>query len=308
MRGRTSDLLMWVGADHYPTVELFLREAEQMGVSKGVAQVPAGTVLEKSLLFLAHDEAARMVCGACRGRGVKRGRLVIELVERQGRKWVPVEPVERREVATAAKFRAVKDKTYAESGRARTWQPAAGQGRCEKCAGRGEVPVGRIFGVCRIDRLELVFDCLAAAKEYKDRREACGRRDPVRVTYVVGGVDDGRRLAGYRRIGGLYLTTSQDSLPAMQELAGKLGPKFKTRGPIVVFPTPVAYHGGRFRGAKVVEGAELLKKVRVSGDRKRKRKAKRVTKHRPTHPRGNSRARSQGKGHAAAGAHRARRR
>lgn len=300
---RPADILMWVGADHYPTIASFVGEAERMGVAKGIAQVPVGVKLGQSLLFLAHDEAARMTCRACRGRGVARGRLTVELVERRNRRWVPVEPTQRRTVGSAGEFRRLRDATYAESGRARSWRGAPGHGRCAACAGRGEVPAGRIFGVCRIDRLELVFDCQAAATEYEDRRERCGHRDRVKVTYVVGGEDDGRRRAGYRRIGGLYLV-SQDTPQAATDLAGQLGNGCEAHGPLIVFSRPVAYPGGRFLGAAVVDGADILRQARGAASRRKKVKRARP---RPAAARGDRRppARRAKRAEAAArGAHR----
>ena len=53
-RTKAVDLLMWVGASHYPTVASFVREAHKLGVSKRVAQVPVGVRLGRSLMFLAH--------------------------------------------------------------------------------------------------------------------------------------------------------------------------------------------------------------------------------------------------------------
>lgn len=272
MPRRPADLLMWVGANHYPTVESFVTEVEVMGVSKRVSQVPAGVRPGQSLLFLAHDEAARVRCEACRGLGVSSGGIVAELVERKGRRWVAVDPPERRPVASAAALKKLHQAMYAGSGRSRGWRAAKDLPRCTACAGRGEVPAGRIFGVCLIGQVDLVFDCQSAADEYRGRMERFEHKDRVSMTYVIGGMDDGRRRCGYRKIGGTYLTACDDALQKLQDLAGRVGGGARVVGPLVVFGAPVAYPGGRFLGAKLVDGATILRSVMAMGRVKRARR------------------------------------
>ncbi len=286
-RKKAVDLLMWVGAAHYPTVTSFTREASKMGVSKRVAQVPVGVQLGKSLLFLAHDEAARVPCRSCKGKGVLKGKLQIELVKKVGRRWEPVTrpskkgPVAiRQQVATAAKFRTLRDDEYHFSERKHKWRVVPGQRMCPDCAGRGELPDGRVFGFCVIERLELVFDCPGAATEYKDRMDAKGVRDRVPVTYVSGADKEPRRGCGYRKIGGYYLVaSSEDARQQAQELVRGLGTGFGAHGPLIVFPEPVTYPESRFRAAKVVDGAKIMKAA----------KGARRTRKRVSRPRSNAR-------------------
>ena len=286
-RTRTANLLMWVGASHYPTVTSFVREAARMGVSKRVAQVPVGVKLGRSLLFLAHDEAVRVTCASCKGRGVEKGKLKIELVKKVGRVWEPVlKPSKKgavgiqRRASTAKSFREARNATYGSSDRKRMWRLVAGQKVCKACKGRGERPDGRIFGFCVVERLELVFDCPSAATEYKERMEALRRRDRVPVTYVSGVDKEPKRGCGYRRVGGHYLVaTGADASQEARTLAGGLGAGFKAHGPLVVFPEPVAYPTGRFRAAKVVDKDRILKAAKTVAKRldrasRRKRRAK----------------------------------
>lgn len=59
--------LLWVGAEHYPTIEDFVKEAAELGVSKRMSN-PAvcKRVVESGLpVLLAHDEGRRKVCPAC---------------------------------------------------------------------------------------------------------------------------------------------------------------------------------------------------------------------------------------------------
>lgn len=49
--------LMWVGAEHYPTVESWYEEARRLGVSKRMATIPKELVLGKSFILVAHPKA-----------------------------------------------------------------------------------------------------------------------------------------------------------------------------------------------------------------------------------------------------------
>ena len=287
---KTTNILMWVGASDYPTVTSFVREASKLGVSKRVArgQVPVGVKPGRSLLFLAHDEAVRVTCASCGGRGVEKGKLRIELLKKKGRLWEPVyKPsgkgaVEiRQTVATAKKFRDVRDSTFRRSGRKQKWRSVPGQKLCPECRGRGERPDGRIFGFCVVERLELMFDCASAATEYRERRETLKKRDRVPVTCVSGVGDEPRRRCGYRRVGAHYLvSTRQEALENAQGLAVCLGIGFKAQGTLVVFPVPVAYPKARFRASKVVDKNRILRAAKTAAEKldaaspKKKRRAK----------------------------------
>lgn len=58
METKPVDLLMWVGTDQY-TVSEFIREAQQMGVSKRISRtaIPEGVVPGKSKLLIKHRAA-----------------------------------------------------------------------------------------------------------------------------------------------------------------------------------------------------------------------------------------------------------
>lgn len=51
-----TDVLMWVGALHYPTIDDFIREASIQGISKRVGHVSPEIVPGKSRIFFAHNE------------------------------------------------------------------------------------------------------------------------------------------------------------------------------------------------------------------------------------------------------------
>lgn len=274
-RATTTDLLMWVGVQHYPTVTSFVREAVQVGVSKRVARVPIGVKLGHSLLFFAHDEAVRVTCASCKGRGVKKGKLEIELVKKVGRSWEPVlrpskkGAVEiRNEVDTVKMFKQVRKEAYRTSGRKHKWRPVPGQKMCSDCRGHGERPDGRIFGFCVVERLELLFDCASAAKEYKERRETLRKQDRIPITHIPGIEKEPKRRCGYRQVGGYYLMAfGENAAKGAETLSEGLGAGFKVHGPLVVFPVPVAYPEGRFRAAKVVDKHEIIQAAVASAKR-----------------------------------------
>lgn len=61
--------LMWVGAEHYPTIEDYVKECVEMGVSK---RLPNATVAEAlmapgTVVFVAHDEGVYHECPECVG-------------------------------------------------------------------------------------------------------------------------------------------------------------------------------------------------------------------------------------------------
>lgn len=55
----SGDLLMWVGFEGYPTIQSFIEEAERLGVSKRLSQIPPTLEPGRTKLFLAHDEGVR---------------------------------------------------------------------------------------------------------------------------------------------------------------------------------------------------------------------------------------------------------
>lgn len=65
-----SAYLMWVGSEHYPTIEAYIKEAEQLGVSKRLPNANvAGKLMEPGcVIFIAHDEGKSEACTECIGQ------------------------------------------------------------------------------------------------------------------------------------------------------------------------------------------------------------------------------------------------
>lgn len=61
--------LMWVGSESYPTMEDWMKEAEEQGVSKRLPNVNVGQSMENSdsVVFVAHDEGNWRNCSDCIG-------------------------------------------------------------------------------------------------------------------------------------------------------------------------------------------------------------------------------------------------
>lgn len=53
---RPQDFLMWVGSLDYPTVDVFIQEAEERGPCKRLGKLPGSLELNRSRVFLAHDD------------------------------------------------------------------------------------------------------------------------------------------------------------------------------------------------------------------------------------------------------------
>ena len=134
---------------------------------------------------------------------------------------------------------------------------------------------GAIFGFCKIDRVELLFDGKAAAKEHVERQKLSRARS-VKITPVASlERKETRRGCGYRQIGAYYLIgQSLDLMVEFEELAEKLGVNWGLRNPIVVFDPPIPYTGQRFRGTKAVSRTDIFNKLRKKPKRAR-RKSKR---------------------------------
>lgn len=61
--------LMWVGSEHYPTIDDYVKEAEALGVSKRLPnENVAGKLMEPgTVIFIAHDEGKAEPCDKCVG-------------------------------------------------------------------------------------------------------------------------------------------------------------------------------------------------------------------------------------------------
>jgi hypothetical protein len=263
-----SDVLLWLSAVHYPSVDSFVREACEIGVSLRIQGIPSKVRPGKSLLFLAHDEASVVVCSVCRGRGVTgRRSLRVRLLEKVDRKWrLAADPLEKsdqvvggevqRTVKSVAAYRDLRESTFKRSARQLSWEIVPNQKLCSACNARGVVPEGKVFACCVIERVEMVFDCASAAREYEDRIGRFGKRPAIPLSYVAGGYGtDTPRRYGYRDIGGLYLSSSGD-LIEQQKVADKI--RAEMRGPLVILSKPVPYARKRCVGMQYVSRTSLL--------------------------------------------------
>lgn len=62
--------LMWIGKDHYPTIQSYTDEAEALGISKRLPNAAVAQALAKpgTVVFLAHDEGNYEECPDCSGK------------------------------------------------------------------------------------------------------------------------------------------------------------------------------------------------------------------------------------------------
>lgn len=135
--------LMWIGAEHYPTIESWATEAADLGVSKRLPNEHMGAALMEpgTVVFVAHDEGEYTECPECTG--------VIVCGECRKRK-------EGAEALRdeAAELRAIHDdKSQDDKTRASALRKAVNReekaaemdeasASCEDCMGNGEVRGG----------------------------------------------------------------------------------------------------------------------------------------------------------------------
>lgn len=64
-----SSYLMWIGSEHYKTIEEWCEEASRLGVSKRLPGVAMGEALMRpgTIVFVAHDEGVFHECEGCSG-------------------------------------------------------------------------------------------------------------------------------------------------------------------------------------------------------------------------------------------------
>lgn len=81
--------LMWVGAEHYPTIQDYVDECKTMGVSKRLPNVVVAEAMMKpgTVVFMAHDEGeydecaecvGTIECPDCRKRNAEMARIILE--------------------------------------------------------------------------------------------------------------------------------------------------------------------------------------------------------------------------------------
>jgi len=277
-----TDLMMWVGSSYYPRIEDFVEEAERVGVSKRIAYPPVNIKLGRSFLFLTHDDSRRSDCKVCRGTGTKDGHLRVCLYVKGGASKTLRDPSNNELVVKSKRaFQQLNKKTAKQTRRKKTWRRIRGQPKCVTCSGLGRVAEGVIFGFCRIDRVELLFDRSSAAREYQERQPP-KRRRAVEITAVVSmGLQEVARGCGYRQIGAHYLIADKlDVVQEVETISDQLGMNWTLRGSIVVFDKPVPYTGQRFRGTKAVNRTDIFGELRkrVSRGRPKQRATKRNRK------------------------------
>lgn len=61
--------ILWIGEKFYPTPADFAREAQTMGMSRRISQLPKDLVMGETLVLLAHRKGIAIVCPVCQGDG-----------------------------------------------------------------------------------------------------------------------------------------------------------------------------------------------------------------------------------------------
>lgn len=75
--------LLWCGAEHYGTPEVWLEEAREMGISRRIRVVPRGFEIGKTWVLMAHRLGQPVPCENCTGKSIEE-RAACELCEGEG--------------------------------------------------------------------------------------------------------------------------------------------------------------------------------------------------------------------------------
>jgi hypothetical protein len=123
--------LMWVGSEHYPTIEKWTSEAAEMGVSKRLPSLSIGKKMMEpgTIVFVAHDEGRMVECEGCAGK--------IDCPECRKRDAEIL-----REQAKVAHFTATEKTALAERAKERIELIKAQKNTCSACRGRGRTKAG----------------------------------------------------------------------------------------------------------------------------------------------------------------------
>lgn len=260
--------LMWVGTDHYPTIQDYVTEAKTQGVSKRLPNKVVAQALQKpgTVIFLAHDEGQHDECVEC---------LAVERCKpcKGAGKFsvVPGAPPEQCKACDGdgklLKGTGGKVIVDGEEWPYRTWlyyvrQPEKfnpedhdieGKFMCEGCGGSGHTPKGKVFGMFLPQRVEYILketDAPTVRKEMEARGIIVKTVKEVKV--------EKERGCGKRQPGGFYAVTTEEkdekrAAALVNELVdtGKLDPaNVSAHGSFVEFLVPVDIPERRFRGIK----------------------------------------------------------
>lgn len=266
--------LQWVGARDYKTIEDFMTEVKEQGLSKRVPNHHiAGALMEPgTVVFVAHDEGEHEDCPDC--LEVK----ACETCDGKGKIVATEQDGEAQDCADCSGLgeivRGTGGKVTLEDGselayrdwlgmrrhakhNARDGKPTGENGvkaMCERCGGSGRLPLGKIFGLYVPSAAEyIVSDDMEA--EARDKIAAKG------VDLIPEGAValEQERKCGRRKVGGSYVVTRPAQAPSAKAEAtvdelvaqGLIEPEaVQVTGDFVEFVNPVAIKTKRFRGIR----------------------------------------------------------
>lgn len=266
--------LQWVGARDYPTIEAFMTEVKEQGLSKRVPNhhIAAALMEPGTVVFVAHDEGEHedcpdclevKACETCSGKGE------IVATEQDGK------PVACGDCGGLGEIvRGTGGKVTLEDGTELAYRDWLGMRRhakhnerdgkptgengvkamCDRCGGSGRLPLGKIFGLYVPSAAEyIVSDAMEA--EARDKIAAKG------VDLIPEGAValEQERKCGRRKVGGAYVVTRPAEAPSAKAEAtvdelvaqGLIEPEaVQVTGDFVEFVNPVAIQTKRFRGIR----------------------------------------------------------
>lgn len=255
--------LMWIGKEHYPTIDDYVAEVEEMGVSKRLPNVHFARKVasEGAVIFLVHDEGRFDVCAACAETSV------CEKCDGEGTFSGPEGYAQCDACDGKGSIRVGTGGSVVVDGERwpyTTWnywihQPhrfkqeehdVKDKSMCSDCGGTGKLPQGLIFGLFIPDSVDYIVKEGDDAEFLKDAEEK-----GIELVAPERLEAERKRRCGVRKPGGYYISTapSASATEAVEKRIAELEAKgaiegAEIRGSFARFLVPVEYTGKRFRG------------------------------------------------------------
>lgn len=231
------EYLQWVSTAHYPTIDDFVAEAKEMGVSKRIInfRMAAKLAKEDSCIYLVHNNghfshcfacSVAQECAFCRGRYEICPRCKgLGTVEKATGGYAVVDGVRW----DYCKYIKLRRQSWHEF-----WKEEHTIGAtspCKNCGGKGRIPVGEIFG-CFI---------------------------PEEIVYLVDIPDQDQLLQSYLDVG-IKLLQRVDLQGERKRLSGwkEYGGFYAVADGIIQFDQTYLYQQKLHRGLKIINFKELI--------------------------------------------------
>lgn len=256
---------MWVGGRYYPTIEDFVNEAKNLGISKRIPKIPEDLVLGQSRIYFAHKQRAARVDADPVMRLLSeshRSRLLTICNKIVKNKITPdtidAHPAIHKELNACVRcIREELKKKHPELHK--EMQPGKIVKHGVEFARAGDREV--VFGYTVISRIEFI---VPQDGKIPEKIKKLAEEGHVKLVPFEKAAQEPDRGCGKRRPGGTYAVAYEIDEEAMKALR-KDAKKVDLHGPLAVYRKPFkCWFGKFFRGIKkLVE--ETVRKTEMMG-------------------------------------------